>query len=436
MDHSGPVSQLVLAARRAKFQGALGAGLAIVPGAHLARRSNDVDYVFRQSSDLWYLTGFEQPDAIAVLTPERFTFFVQARDPKAEIWTGRRPGVEGAVRDFGADEAYPVAELRSWLCSALENVPRLYHEFGCDRGIDEIVLACLEEVRGRARRGVTAPTEIVSPTVILHEMRLRKDESELRVMRDAAEISRQAHHAAARLCREGVREYEIEAALEQVFRSRGGSGPAYPSIVGSGENAAILHYTENRSRLGKGELVLVDAGVELHGYASDVTRTYPVDGRFEGIRRDVYAAVLEAQAAALNSAGPGATLQAIHAAAVRSIVEGLVQLGALSGGTEELIETEAYKPFYMHHTGHFLGLDVHDVGDYNVDGRPRPLEPGMVFTVEPGLYFGADSDVTPDALRGVGVRIEDDVVITESGFEVLTDAIPREISDVEAWMRD
>ncbi|MFQ5512844.1 MAG: aminopeptidase P N-terminal domain-containing protein [Myxococcota bacterium] len=436
MDCTGPITQEVLAERRARFQAQLEEGVAIVPGARTQRRSNDVEYVFRQSSDFWYLTGFPQPDAIALLTADRYVLFVQPRDPAAETWTGRRPGVEGAVREYAADEAYPTEEFANRLPGWLENVPRLYHRFGDDRTLDEIVLHTLKQLAGRQRQGVTPPEEFPTPQSILHEMRLRKDEPELAIMRAAAEISREAHYAAARLCRKDRWEYELEAALGQVFRARGGAGPAYPSIVGAGENAAVLHYTENRSRLAKGDLVLVDAGVELHGYASDVTRTYPVDGLFEGVRRDLYTIVLEAQRCALEAVRAGTTLPALHDRAVHRLVEGLVALGVLQGGIDDLIEQESYRPFYMHSTGHFLGLDVHDVGRYHVGGQPRPLEPGMVFTVEPGLYFGRDCEQAPEALRGIGVRIEDDVALGETGPEVLTASIPKEIDDVEAWMRD
>ena len=432
----GPIPQDALAERRSRFQAELGDGVALVPGARRVYRSNDVEYVFRQRSDLLYLSGFDQPEAVALLTRDRFVLFVQTRDPNAETWTGRRPGVEGAQLDYGADEAYPIGELAERLPTYLENVPRLYHRFGDDRSFDEIVLNALERVRGRVRSGVTAPEEIVSPQTLLHEMRLMKDARELELLRAAAEISREAHHAAARLCRAGAFEYELEAALQREFRARGGAGPAYPSIVGAGENATILHYTENRSQLAAGQLVLIDAGVELHGYASDVTRTYPVDGRFEGAARDVYAVVLRAQQDALAAVHPGTTLPAIHEVAARSLVKGLVELGVLGGVADELFEEQAYRPFYMHTTGHFLGLDVHDVGNYNVDGKPRPLLPGMVFTVEPGLYFSAENDRIPAALRGIGVRIEDDIVTTDDGFEILTEAIPKQIGEVEAWMRE
>lgn len=430
-----PVPPTELAERRRALQSQLGEGVALVPGGRSRTRSHDTDYVFRQDSDLWYLTGFEQAEAVAVLSKDRFVFFVQPRDPLLETWNGRRPGVEGAVAIFGADEAYPIGELAARLPALIENRPRLYHTFGHDRELDERVIAALADVRSRARRGVSAPSEVISPHERIHEMRLRKSPRELALMRAAAEISREAHQAAARIAQPGAHEYELEAALLHVFRKRGGSGPAYSPIVGSGENATVLHYVENRDVLREGELVLIDAGVELHGYASDVTRTYPVGGRFSGAARDVYQAVLSAQAAAFAAIAPGVTLPQMHAAALRELVVGLVALGALSGDVDELIQTEAYKPFYMHTTGHLLGLDVHDVGRTFVDGKPRALEPGICFTIEPGLYFSRTEPKTPEHLRGIGVRIEDDVVLTESGFENLTAAIPKEIADVEAWMR-
>ena len=436
MNPISPIPQEALARRRARFQAQLGDGVALVPGAKRVRRSNDVDYAFRQRSDLLYLTGFDQPDAVALLSRDRFVLFVQPRDPAAETWTGRRPGMEGALRDYGADEAYAIGELPEQLPLYLENVPRLYHRFGDDPDLDEIVHLALNRVRGRVRAGITAPEETVSPQSLLHEMRLIKEDCELEILRAAAEISREAHQAAALACREGAWEYEIEAALLHVFRARGGSGPAYPPIVGAGENATILHYIENCSRLAAGQLVLIDAGVELHGYASDVTRTYPVGGRFEGRAREVYAAVLRAQQDALAAIDVGTSLWAIHEVAARSLVKGLLELGVLGGAPDELFEEQAYQPFYMHTTGHFLGLDVHDMGNYNVGGKPRPLEPGMVFTVEPGLYFSVDNERIPEELRGIGVRIEDDVALTSEGtVEILTEAIPKEIDDVEAWMR-
>ena len=306
---------------------------------------------------------------------------------------------------------------------------------GVDRSYDDLILTALEAVRGRVRKGIVAPREIIDPRSVVHEMRMRKGPEELAIMHAAAGISAEAHSEAARLCSAGTTEYEIEAALQWMFRRRGGSGPAYPSIVGTGENATILHYIENESVLRDGELVLIDAGVELHGYASDVTRTYPVGGRFEGVARDVYEVVLASQLAALDEVRVGATLIAIHERTVRSLVEGLLGLGALEGSIDELVETEAYRPFYMHTTSHWLGLDVHDVGDYRIEGKPRGLEPGMVFTIEPGLYFPSRDERTPERLRGIGVRIEDDIAITEDGYEILTADIPKRPEDVETAVR-
>ncbi len=429
------VSVELLAERRAAFQERIGEGIAIVPGARLQARSNDVDYPFRQSSDLLYLCAWPQPEAIAIISKDRFILFVQPRDPSAETWTGRRPGVEGACERYGADEAHPIAEFSERLPGLLGDFPRLFYSLGVETRLDRSVRDALRAIRARARSGVRAPREIVDPYEILHEMRLFKDPTELELMRHAAEISREAHHEAARLCRNGSTEYEIEAILEWVFRKRGGAGPAYPSIVGSGENATILHYTENRDTLRPGQLVLIDAGCEYAAYASDVTRTYPVDGRFEGIARDVYEIVLRSQADAIEKAGPGVTLTEIHDVATRTLVDGLIELGVLEGDAQELMVQEKHTPFYMHRTSHWLGMDVHDVGEYRIEGKPRPLEPGMVFTIEPGLYFGAEEQTCPEKLRGIGVRIEDDLVITEAGCEVITDAIPKQVNEVEAWMR-
>ena len=430
------ISPAEYAERRSRLQRELGDGVALIPGARPRTRSNDTEHVFRQDSDLWYLTGFPQPEAVAAFSAEEFVFFVQPRDPLMETWNGRRPGVEGAVEEYGADRAYSIEELPARLPELLRDRPRLFHSFGLDEELDRRVVETLGELRRQVRRGVGTPGEIFSPHDIVHRLRTHKSPAEVEVMRAAAEISREAHAAAGRLCRPGVWEYELEAALHQVFRSRGGSGPAYNSIVGSGDNATVLHYVENRSQLRDGQVVLIDAGVELEGYASDVTRTYPVGGRYRGEARAVYEAVLAAQQAAFDVIRPGATLKQIHDAAVRTLVEGMVELGALEGGVDELIESEDYRAFYMHSTGHFLGLDVHDVGQYSIGGEPRPLEPGMCFTVEPGLYFSADGEKTPERLRGIGVRIEDDVVMTEDGYETLTDAIPKRIDQVEAWLRE
>ncbi|HVP28755.1 MAG TPA: Xaa-Pro aminopeptidase [Myxococcota bacterium] len=425
--------------RRRRFLEAMGPGaVALLLGARPVTRSNDTHYPFRQDSDFWYLTGFAHPNAAAVLRSDggpAFTLFVEPREREAEIWNGYRPGVEGAVRDFGADQAFPREELLAKIPGLLEGARRLFYVYGRDAAVDAKLVESLESMRLRSRTGVVPPAELVDPRSVLHEMRLVKSEAEIAVMRRAADVSREAHAAAARLARGGVMEFELEAALDHGFRRRGASGPAYSTIVGGGRNATILHYVTNDQPLRDGELVLVDAGCELEGYASDVTRTYPVGGRFEGPARDVYELVLASQEVGLSLAKPGATLEEIHQATVRVLTEGMVKLGLLSGSVDGLIESGAFRSYYMHRTSHWLGLDVHDVGAYTVGGKPRPLGPGMVFTVEPGLYVAADAENVDPRFRGIGVRIEDDVLVTASGHENLTAAIPKQPADVEAWTR-
>ncbi len=429
----------MFAERRQRFLDAMGPdAVAILVGARLATRSADTEYPFRQDSDFWYLTGFDQPDAVAVLRTDggpAFTLFVQPRDRAAETWTGIRPGVEGAVERFGADEAHPCGELLEKLPKLLEGAVRLYHVLGRSEELDRRIVAVQEELRTRTKLGFAPAAELVDPRHLLHEMRLFKEPAELEWMREAASISAEAHEGAARLAQPGNYEYQLEAELLHVFRGRGGSGPAYGSIVGGGRNAAILHYVTNDQPLERDTMVLIDAGAELSGYASDVTRTYPVGGRFTGTGRAVYEVVLAAQEAALAECRPGSTLPQIHEAAVRSLIEGMVSLQLLEGTVDDLFQAESYKPWYMHGTSHWLGLDVHDVGVYAHGKEPRKLEPGMVFTVEPGLYVREDDEQAPASLRGLGVRIEDDVVITNDGHENLNEAIPKRIPDVEAWVR-
>jgi Xaa-Pro aminopeptidase len=411
--------------------------VALLSGARNVTRSNDTHYPFRQDSDFWYLTGFEHPNAVAVLRSDGgppYSLFVEPREPAAETWTGRRPGIEGAVADYAADEAHPIGDLPGRLQSLAERARRIYHVLGRDIALDRALLETLETLRQRSRLGIDPASEIVDPRRILHEMRLRKDPGEIELMRRAAEITCEAHEQAARTIAVDRYEYEVEALLDYTFRRRGGSGPAYTSIVGGGANAAILHYVANEQPLRKGELCLIDAGAEFEGYASDVTRTYPVDGKFRGPGRGVYEVVLAAQEAAIAASGPGATLEDVHRAALHALVEGMVSLGLLSGTLDDLVAGEAYRPYFMHRTSHWLGLDVHDAGSYSVEGKPRPLEPGMVFTIEPGLYVADDAQEAPESLRGIGVRIEDDVLVTPDGIENLTAAIPKQPDEVEAWM--
>jgi Xaa-Pro aminopeptidase len=429
----------MFAARRKRFLEAMEHdSVAILLGAGLAPRSRDTHYRFRQDSDFHYLTGFDHPNAAAVLRTDggpAFTLFVEPRDPEAETWTGYRPGVEGARADYGADEARPHGELHDQLPTLLERARRVYHVLGRDPRIDARIVETVETARVRSRAHAPPPDAILDLRSLVHEMRLLKEPEEIDLLRRANEITREAHAAAAALAREGSSEHELEAVLDYTFRRRGGWGPAYESIVGGGANATVLHYVANDQPLRDGTMVLIDAGCELAGYAADVTRSYPVGGRFSAAGRAVYEVVLAAQEAALARCRPGATLEQIHDVALRRLVEGMLDLGLVTGPADEVIRSGAYRPYYMHRTSHWLGLDVHDVGAYSVDGGPRPLEPGMVFTVEPGLYVPARDERAPAALRGIGVRIEDDVVVTDTGHENLTASVPKQPDDVEALVR-
>jgi Xaa-Pro aminopeptidase len=424
--------------RRRRLLDAIGPdAVAILQGARLATRSNDTEFRFRQDSDFWYLTGFDQPDAVAVLRTDggpEYTLFVQPRDPEAEVWTGFRPGVEGAKEEFGADEAYPIAELLGKVPELLGKARHLHHQLGRDPKLDAAIFEQLEVMRRRSRKGAVPASEIADPREIVHEMRLFKSEQELELMRRAAAISAEAHAEAAKLAHAGRHEYELEAVLDYTYRRRGGWGPAYGTIVAGGANATVLHYVSNAKPLRGGDLVLIDSGAEFEGYASDVTRTYPVGGRFDTSRRAVYEAVLEAQLAGLAQCAPGKTLEDIHDTTTRKLIEGMISLGLVAGTVDDIMKQETYRPYYMHSTSHWLGLDVHDVGYYACGETPRTLEPGMAFTVEPGIYISQDAKDAPEHLRGIGVRIEDDVVITESGHENLNAAIPKRIDEVEAWV--
>jgi Xaa-Pro aminopeptidase len=412
--------------------------VAIVAGGRVVTRSNDTEYPFRQDSDFWYLTGFDHPDAVAIFRTDggpAYSLFVQPRDPDAEVWTGYRPGVEGAVSDFGADEAHECGQLEEKLPELLKGARNIFHALGRRPELDRKLVEIQELLRRQSRAGIAPADQLVDPRSLLHEMRIFKTEHELEIMRRAADISREAHAETARLAQPGRHEYELEAQLAYVFRRRGGSGPAYSSIVAGGANAAVLHYVANDQPLRSGQLCLIDAGAELEGYASDITRTYPVGGRFEGAGRDVYETVLAAQEEGLAQCRAGTTLPDIHNATIRKLVDGMCAIGLLSGDTDELIEKETYKRYYMHGTSHWLGLDVHDVGSYARGEKARILEPGMVFTVEPGLYIAHGDEQAPEAFRGIGVRIEDDVIITPDGIENLNAAIPKRPDAVEAWVQ-
>jgi Xaa-Pro aminopeptidase len=413
--------------------------IAIFRGSGMVSRSMDSEFPFRQDSDFWYLTGFDHPDAVAILRTDggpEFTLYVEPSDRALEIWTGYRPGLDGAVRDYAADEAYPSAEFQQRLPELIRCARRLYHVLGRDSAIDATITGTLETMRVRSRQNIDPADAIIDPRSIVHPMRLFKEPAELEIMRRAAAITREAHAEAAALAWPGTYEYELEAVLEYTFRRRGARGAAYSSIVGGGHNATVLHYVRNDQKLSEEELVLIDAGCELEGYASDVTRTYPIGGKFSGPGRAIYDVVLASQRAALEQCNPGSTLPAVHDAAVRTIVEGLVDLSMLEGNVDELIANDAHRPFYMHGTSHWLGLDVHDVGTYKNGKEPRTLEPGMVLTVEPGLYVASDAESVDSRFRGIGVRIEDDVVITAEGCENITASIPKNPDDLEALVRE
>ena len=417
----------------------MGGGVAIVPTAPVHIRNRDVEFPYRADSDFYYLTHFPEPEAVAVLVPGRphgeFILFCRERDPEKEIWDGRRAGPEGAVQRYGADDAFPIDDIDDILPGLLEDKEKVFYSMGRHAEFDLRLIQWVNEVRAKSRTGVHAPGEFVALDHILHEMRLFKSAEEVRLMRRAAKISANAHRRAMRAARPGMMEYELEAELLYEFKKGGAEFPAYSPIVGSGENACILHYTENNAAMADGSLVLIDAGAEVDGYAADITRTFPVNGRYSGEQKAVYEVVLAAQATALEQVAPGRHWNAPHDAAVRTLTQGLVDLGLLSGEVDGLIEKNAYRRFYMHRTGHWLGLDVHDVGDYKIDGEWRELEPGMALTVEPGLYIAANKDV-PERWWNIGVRIEDDALVTAEGHEVLTADTPKTVADIEAVMRD
>jgi Xaa-Pro aminopeptidase len=408
--------------------------VAVVPAAPVFVRNNDVEHEYRQDSDFFYLTGLDEPESVALLDARerKMVLLVRPRDPDREVWDGPRAGIDGAKARYGADEAFVVAELDERLQAALQNRRRVYYRLGKNRKFDDRVLGVIDRLRSRPRATAAAPSEIVDTADILHEMRLHKAPAEIETMRTAVAITREAHELAMRRARPGMYEYEIEALLLDTFRRRGSERPAYGSIVGSGPNACVLHHRKNDRLIDSGDLLLIDAGCEYGYYASDVTRTFPVGRDFSREQQAIYELVLQAQLEGIEATRTGATLDDIHRRCVDVITRGLVRLGLLSGEAEKLIETEGYKRFFMHRTSHWLGMDVHDVGAYFTDGSPRRLEPGMVLTVEPGIYIGPGDDTVPPEWRGIGVRIEDDVLVGVSGPEVLTAGIPKTVDELRA----
>ena len=411
--------------------------IAIIPAAPHLIRNRDVEYPYRQDSDFLYLTGFNEPEAVAVLAPGRphgeYLLFCRERNPEMETWHGRRAGQLGAVEQYGADDAFPIDDIDDILPGLLEDRKAVYYTIGKDTHFDQQLMEWVNHLRKMSRSGAHPPHEFINVDYLLHDMRLFKSRSELRLMRHAAAITVEAHSRAMQVCKPGMFEYEIEAEYLHTFH-KSKAEPAYSSIVGGGENACILHYVDNNAELQDGDLLLIDAGAEYQGYASDVTRTFPVNGRFSKPQRELYELVLASQKAAIKKVKPGNHWNDPHHAAVRVLTKGLLELGLLKGTLAQLIKTEAYRKFYMHRTGHWLGLDVHDVGDYKIDGHWRLLEPGMVMTVEPGLYIAADAKAIHKRWKGIGIRIEDDVLVTKDGHEVLTQAVVSEPDDIEALM--
>jgi len=436
------ISPAEFSRRRTTFLERLGGVAAVIPAAPLVTHHADVEHSFRQQSDFWYLTGFDEPGAVALFLPHRpdnpFVLFVEPKDPTAEVWNGFRWGCEGAVQGFGADLAHPRADLAERLGDYLKGAEGIAFRIGRHPAVEPLVLAAWSAQLDRAPRSGQAALGLVAPCPLLHELRLRKSEPELERMRLAGRISAEAHELARQVARPGLNERQVQAVIEQHFLEQGARGPAYGSIVAGGDNACVLHYTRNDAPLADGDLLLIDAGCSLSDYYNgDITRTFPVNGRFSGEQRALYELVLAAQEAAIAAVRPTADAEQVHGAALRVLVEGLVDLGLLQGAVDSLIEQGAYRHLYMHRTGHWLGLDVHDVGAYRLGEHPVPLEPGMVLTVEPGLYV-SDRLAPPEGQpaiearwKGIGIRIEDDVAVTERGHEVLTAAALKAVAAIQ-----
>jgi len=411
-------------------------GIAILPSAPVRIRNRDVDHPFRQDSDFYYLSGFVEPEAVIVLVPGRkggeYVLFCRDKDEAQEVWHGRRCGPEAAIENYGADDAFPIDDIDDILPGLMESCDRVYHTMGLDPQFDKHVMDWVNTLRKQSRSGANVPYEFVSLDYLLHDMRLFKSRDEIRLMKKAAKISVEAHKRAMRICAPGKYEYQLDAEIMHEFQSNGATW-AYPSIVGGGANSCILHYTDNNMVLNDGELVLIDAGCELEGYDADITRVFPVNGKFSEAQKEIFDLVVQANLDAIKKVKPGNHWNDPHEAAVKTLTKGMIELGLLKGTLSKLIKEEAFKKYYMHRTGHWLGMDVHDVGDYKVDDEWRLLEPGMALTIEPGLYI-------PHGSRGakrwwdIGVRIEDDVVVTKDGCEVMTDGLPKTTEEIEAIM--
>ncbi|QFU77500.1 Xaa-Pro aminopeptidase [Halioglobus maricola] len=412
--------------------------IAIIPSARQQLRSRDTEYSFRQDSDFYYLSGFQEPDSVLVLIPGRehgeYVVFCPERDPQSELWHGQRAGPDGLCRRFGADDAFPVGDVDDILPGLIEGRERVYYSMGRSSRFDQQIMDWVNTIRSKESTGAVPPGEFTDLDHMLHDLRLIKSAAEQRIMRRAGEITAAAHRRIMRFCEPDQFEYELEGELHHEFVRGGARHPAYLSIVGSGRNACTLHYVENSARMREGDLVLVDAGCEFEYYAADVSRTFPVSGRFSPEQRALYEVVLAGHSAAIEQVRAGNHFNQSHDASVRAITGGLVELGLLDGDVDALIASQAYREFYMHKVGHWLGLDVHDVGDYRVGEEWRVLEPGMVMTIEPGIYVSPDNASVPRKWRGIGIRIEDNVLVTQDGCEILTDAVPRSVAGIEALM--
>lgn len=433
------IKQSEFAKRRKQFMQKMGAsGIAILPSAPSANRNGDYDYPYRQNSDFYYLTGFEEPEAVAILIPKRkdgeFILFNRARDRETEIWEGVRAGQKGACTTFGADESFPFSELEKRLPELLVGRPEIYYSLGVDKIFDKTMLDAVNKVRGKIRSGYQSPLAFVDPIATIHEMRLIKSPAEIKLMRKAAQISVDGHLKAMQRCKPGMHEYQLEAELMYEFQRQGARFPAYTSIVGSGANSCILHYNTNNQPIKNNDLVLIDAGCEYQNYASDITRTFPANGVFSPEQHAIYEIVLEAQLAAIRAVKPGLEWPVLQKMIVKIITQGLLDLGILKGKLQDLIDKKEYFKFYMHNSGHWLGLDVHDVGRYKIDGKWRKLKAGMVLTVEPGIYISSDTPGVNKRWHNIGVRIEDDVLVTQTGHDILSKGLPKTIADVEAVM--
>jgi Xaa-Pro aminopeptidase len=425
--------------RRRRLMQSLSAGAIVLTAGHDAARNNDVDHQYRQPSSFWYLTGFDEPDAVAVLRPGShtpYTLFVRPYDPTFEIWVGYRAGVGGAVGALEANAAYSIDQLDSQLPKLLAEYDTIYYALGSDDRVDGIISALVQRRRGMAQRGAKPIRRIEDPTTQVDAMRQIKTNDEIALLQRAIDITAHGFDAAMRTAAPGVHEYEVQAALERPFRQLGSPRNGYPSIVAGGANACVLHYVRNRDALGPDDLLLIDAGAEYGFYTADVTRTWPVSGKFTAPQRAVYELTLEAQRKAIADVKPGAGFDDVHRTATRTLVQGLVDLGIMSGSVDGIMERQSYRDYYMHGTSHWLGLDVHDSGPYRDDRGQIRLRPGMVLTVEPGLYFGPQAKQAPDIYRGIGIRIEDDVLVTEDGCRVLSEAIPKDPDEMEAIVSD